>query len=139
MRGGRHRRVWDGRPYPAKRAGAGTDHPYAAIGTQCGPAFTLIELLVVIAVIAVLLALLIPVTQAAREQAQRAVCLSNLHQLTMAWIQYADDHDGRLVDGSSFLTRTLNGRWKGQGWLGTALSFPKSRDALLADPRKGPL
>ncbi|OHB64350.1 MAG: hypothetical protein A2Y77_00100 [Planctomycetes bacterium RBG_13_62_9] len=112
------------------------NHPSSIINES---SFTLIELLVVIACIAVLLALLIPATQAARELGQRAVCLSNLHQLTMAWIQYADDHDGRLVDGSSFLTRTLNGRWKVQGWLGMAFSFPRSRDALLADPRKGPL
>ena len=64
-------------------------------------AFTLIELLVVIAVIALLMAILIPVMSAAREGAQRAVCLSNLRQLTLAWIAYADEHDGKLVCGSA--------------------------------------
>ncbi|UCE50815.1 MAG: prepilin-type N-terminal cleavage/methylation domain-containing protein, partial [Phycisphaerales bacterium] len=38
--------------------------------------FTLIELLVVIAVILLLIALLIPALRAAKEQGQRAVCLS---------------------------------------------------------------
>ena len=64
--------------------------------------FTLIELLVVIAIIALLMAILIPVASGARERGQRVVCLSNLRQLTMAWIAYADDHDGKIVDGTAF-------------------------------------
>jgi len=62
-----------------------------------GAAFTLIELLVVIAVIALLMAILVPVLRSAREQGQRVVCLSNLRQLTLAWVAYADDNDGKLV------------------------------------------
>jgi len=67
-----------------------------------GAGFTLIELLVVIAIIALLLALLIPALRSAREQGQRTVCLSNLKQLTLAWITYANEHDGKLVPGSAF-------------------------------------
>ncbi len=90
--------------------------------------FTLIELLVVIAVIALLMALLIPVLRAAREQGQRAVCLSNLRQLTFAWLAYADEHDGVLVEG-----------WVG-GWAGAAFLLPKkNRSDLLASPYKGAL
>jgi len=65
-------------------------------------AFTLIELLVVIAVIALLLALLIPVLRSAKEQGQRAVCLSNLRQLTLAWIMYAEDNDENIVNGRAY-------------------------------------
>jgi len=65
-------------------------------------AFTLIELLVVIAVIALLLALLIPALRSAKEQGQRAVCLNNLRQLTLAWIMYAEDNDGNLVNGRAW-------------------------------------
>jgi prepilin-type N-terminal cleavage/methylation domain-containing protein len=44
--------------------------------------FTLIELLVVIAIIAILMAVLMPALQRAREQGKRAVCLSNVKQVS---------------------------------------------------------
>jgi prepilin-type N-terminal cleavage/methylation domain-containing protein/prepilin-type processing-associated H-X9-DG protein len=58
--------------------------------------FTLIELLVVIAVIALLMAVLMPALRAAREQGKRAFCLNNLRQLTLAWILYAEDYNGKI-------------------------------------------
>ncbi|MHC4166713.1 MAG: type II secretion system protein [Planctomycetota bacterium] len=51
--------------------------------------FTLIELLVVIAIIAILHAVLMPAFHRAREQGRRAACLSNVKQLTLAWLPYA--------------------------------------------------
>jgi prepilin-type N-terminal cleavage/methylation domain-containing protein/prepilin-type processing-associated H-X9-DG protein len=63
--------------------------------------FTLIELLVVIAIIALLLALLIPALEKAREQARRVVCLSHLKDLSLSWIMYADDNEGKLVNGET--------------------------------------
>ncbi|MGR3296284.1 MAG: type II secretion system protein [Candidatus Bathyanammoxibius sp.] len=95
-----------------------------------GKGFTLIELLVVIAVIALLLAILIPVLSSAREQAQRVVCLSNLRQLTLAWILYAEENDGKLVSGSAF---------RRSSWLGRAFLFPESRSAVVENPDKGAL
>jgi prepilin-type N-terminal cleavage/methylation domain-containing protein/prepilin-type processing-associated H-X9-DG protein len=64
--------------------------------------FTLIELLVVIAVIAILMSILMPALSRAREQGKRATCLSNLKNLTLAWIMYADNNDDKLVDGDSY-------------------------------------
>ncbi|UCH35026.1 MAG: DUF1559 domain-containing protein, partial [Armatimonadota bacterium] len=55
--------------------------------------FTLIELLVVIAIIAILAAILFPVFARAREAARKATCISNLKQISLAAIMYAQDYD----------------------------------------------
>ena len=59
--------------------------------------FTLIELFVVIGIIAVLAGLLLPVLGSSRERAKLANCLSNVKQITMANLMYADDSGGYLV------------------------------------------
>jgi len=62
-------------------------------------AFTLIELLVVIAIIAVLMAILMPALRAAKDQARRVHCVSNVKTLTYAWLMYKDENDDKLVGG----------------------------------------
>ena len=64
-------------------------------------AFTLIELLVVIAIIAILAAILFPVFAQAREKARRTACINNLKQIGVAFMQYAEDYDGTIVDAGT--------------------------------------
>ncbi len=62
---------------------------------RCG--FTLIELLVVIAIIAILAAILFPVFSQARAKAYQSACTSNQRNITMAFMQYANDYDERVT------------------------------------------
>src|SRR5258708_8935867 len=75
--------------------------------------FTLIELLVVIAVIAILAAMIFPVFAKARESGRRAACLSNLHQLNLAFAQYTQDYD-ELLPGATDGTGGVN---QSGGWI----------------------
>ena len=64
-------------------------------------AFTLVELLVVIAIIAVLMGVLVPALAYARSSAKGLVCRSNLRQLVLASIAYANENDGYFVPAAS--------------------------------------
>lgn len=58
--------------------------------------FTLIELLTVIAIIGILATILIPVVGRVRESARRSVCGSNLRQITLSVLMYAQDNNEQL-------------------------------------------
>ncbi len=73
--------------------------------------FTLIEVLIVITIIAIIAALLFPVFSVAREKARQASCASNMRQLGMAFLMYAQDYDEQFPNAAPFTE--INGA----GWI----------------------
>ncbi len=97
--------------------------------------FTLIELLVVIAIIAILAALLLPALGRAKLKAQGISCMSNLRQLQLAWVLYADDNQQRFT--SSGYRRPVEPTAWVSGWLDFNPANPDNWDErTLTDPTR---
>lgn len=81
-------------PSRTERSAHWLRRPY--IRNSCG--FTLIELLFVVGIVAVLVAILLPAVARAREMGRRSICLSNVHQLTEAWLMYSSQNSGMMCN-----------------------------------------
>jgi type II secretory pathway pseudopilin PulG len=103
-------------------------------------AFTFVELLVVTGIIAVLIALLLPSLQLARAQARKLQCLSNMRQLGMALMLYANEtrgyfpyqEEGSTADNSAgvvnFATTGV------PNWLQSLLPYVENNATVLICP-----
>ncbi len=97
-------------------------------------AFSLVELLIVIAIITILTAILFPAFARARENARRASCQSNLKQIGLGLLQYAQDFDEclpfALVGANS---RVTGDHYSGYTWQDAVFPYVKS-EALFNCP-----
>jgi prepilin-type N-terminal cleavage/methylation domain-containing protein len=100
-------------------------------------AFTLIELLVVIAIIAILAGILFPVFAQAKVAAQRIASISNLKQIGLASLLYANDYDDGLplfANGNALDVGDPSPRV--DTWVWTVQPYLKSLQ-IMVDPAMG--
>ena len=91
--------------------------------------FTIIELLVVVSVIIILAGFLLPALNKARASAQTAICQGNMKQLGIAFAQYNDDNQGRVLGRRS---------WSGNYWGGSLIVGKYLNYKSLICPVSGP-
>ena len=97
--------------------------------------FTLIELLVVVAIIALLAAILFPAFGLVREKARQSSCASNLKQIGMGILQYVQDADERLPNGTQPNTAYAD---HGAGWAQQILPYIKDKSVYLCPDEEKP-
>jgi prepilin-type N-terminal cleavage/methylation domain-containing protein/prepilin-type processing-associated H-X9-DG protein len=88
--------------------------------------FTLIELLVVIAIISILAAILFPVFAQARAKSYQVACASNLHQIGIAMLEYAQDYDDMMERGNYNASTWPSDGFTYAGWAGMVDQYAKS-------------
>jgi len=98
--------------------------------------FTLIELLVVIAIIGILAAMVFPVFARARESARKAVCLSNVKNIALAFQMYLGDYNDTFpptntqADAVEYF-HSLNPECKWMNYANPYLTFPVVLDEYI--------
>src|SRR3569833_956481 len=138
---------------PIHKRGRERTYPYRALKWACilkgekiamksstnESGFTLIELLVVIAIIAIFAAILFPVFAKAREKARQISCVSNMKQLSLAFILYTQDYDEMLPksgqNGSPDFSTTVAAcgtNAPATGWINGGWVLPETIDTTTS-------
>ena len=107
--------------------------PHDRVATRRRNGFTLVELLVVIGIIAVLAGLLLTARSRASDKAAQTQCLSNLRQIGMAMIAYAQDNEQVFPLSSPLLSSGPTAPMRPGDWIfwrGTNLTEVINRSAI---------
>ena len=86
--------------------------------------FTLLELLIVIAIIGILATILLPSLSKAREVSKTAVCLSQVKQLTMAYLIYSGENNNKTIGKFPTFPDKTN------MWMGMIYPYHNSPDVM---------
>ncbi len=96
-----------------------------------GKAFTLIEILVVLGILVLLAAILFPTMARVRENGRSASCTSNLRQIGMGLMQYAEDYNGyHPIAGSVVAWDATDPGTGNNGWMQQMQSYIKSQQVF---------
>ena len=75
-------------------------------------AFTIPEILAVIAIIVIIISLLLPTLSKVREIGEKTVCMSNLHQISLAARTYGTESNGYIVSSRTWTVHsTGSNKW----------------------------
>jgi len=93
---------------------------------------TRFDVLALAAAVGVAILLAAPMAGNARQQGKAAVCLMNQRILSQAWLQYPEDHEGRLVGGSTYYSGSRRTPYR---WVEQPLFRPTDNPAPPPDGR----